>query len=76
MLCRPLQNALGKALLSIEMNRYGSPVAASSKGLGQSPAAELAVILEAIAIQLGPFDRFLPIAEMLDIDGITSDVGS
>ena len=58
------------------MNRYGSPIAASGMGLGQSPAAELAVILEAIAIQLGPFDRSLPIAEMVDVDGITCDVGS
>ena len=76
MLCRLLQNALGKALLSIEMNRYGSPIATSGLGLGPSPAAELGVVLEAIAIKLGPFERFLPIAEMVDVDGITCDVGS
>ncbi len=44
--------------------------------LGQSPAAELGVVLEAIAIQLGPIDRSLPIAEMADVDGITCVVGS
>jgi hypothetical protein len=76
MLCRLLQNALGKALLFIEMNGYGSPIAGSCLGLGQSTAAELAVVLEASAIQLGPIDRSLPIAEMADVDGITCDAGS
>ena len=76
MLCRLLQNTLAKALLIIEMNGYGSPIAASGLGLGQSPAAELAVVLEASAIQLGPIHRSLPIEGMADVDGITCDVGS
>jgi len=76
MLGRLHQNALGKALLFIEMNRPSSPIAASGMALGQSPAAELGVVLEAIAIQLGPIDRSLPIAEMADVDGITCDLGS
>lgn len=76
MLCRLLQNALAKALLFIEMNGYGSLIAASGLGLGPSPAAELAVLLEAIAIQLGPIHRSLPIAEMSNVDGITGDDGS
>jgi hypothetical protein len=76
MLCRLLQNILARALLIIEMNGYGSPIAASGLGLGPSPAAEPAVILEASAIKLGPIDRSLPIAEMADVDGITCDAGS
>ena len=76
MLGRLLQNAFAKALLFIEMNRPSSPIAASGLGLGPSPAAELAVLLEAIAIQLGPIHRSLPIAAMANVDGITCDVGS
>lgn len=76
MLGRLLQNALAKALLSIELNGYGSLIAASGLGLGPSPAAELAVIPEASAIQLGPIHRSLPIAEIANVDGITCGVGS
>jgi hypothetical protein len=39
MVHRLLQNALGKPLWCIDMNSYGSPIAASGMGLGQSPAA-------------------------------------
>ena len=39
MVDRLLQNALGKTLWVINVNRYGSPITASGVGLGQSPAA-------------------------------------
>ena len=76
MVDRLLQNALGKTLRVIDMGGNGTAVAASGMGLGQRPAAEIAVILEAIAIQLGHIHRSLPIAEMANIDVITCRVGA
>ena len=57
MVDRLLKNALGKTLRFIDMDSNGTAVAASGMGLRQRPAAELAVILEAIGIQLGHAGR-------------------